>query len=307
VSPFPAPPGGSLGTFAADDGALLRHGLWPREAARGTVLTLGGFTEFIEKYLETVQDLLGRGFAVAALDWRSQGLSHRALANRHKIHADDFARHALDLRQFLERVVAPRLPGPYVVLAHSMGGHIALRYLHERPPLVRAAVLSAPMLDIALPRGLRGAVAALTGAGVALGLGSAYALGHRDYGAWKQRFEGNRLTSDPVRFARAHAAIAADPQLASGGATFGWVRAALRSIRLFSDPAYLAGFATPICIVQAGDDRVVCNTAQERFARHVRSCELHRIDGARHELLQERDELRDRFWAIFDAFVARHL
>ena len=68
-----------------------------------------------------------------------------------------------------------------------------------------------------------------------------------------------------------------------------------------------AAFRLAVCIVQAGDDKVVSNAAQDRFAERVPSCELHRIDGARHELLKERDELRDKFWGFFDGFVARIL
>lgn len=305
MTPRPMPPGGVIGHFEADDGAVLRHALWHRDGARGTVILQGGFTEFIEKHFESTQDLLDRGFAVAAMDWRSQGLSQRLVANPQKIHATDFARYVGDLAQFAERVVTPALPGPYLILAHSMGGHIALRYLHDRPAAIRAAVLSAPMVDVKLPEGTRWLISALVDAAVGLGFGESYAPGSRDYGPWKQRFDGNKLTSDPARFRETHDWIAADPMLASGGGTFGWVRAALRSVRLFRDRAYLAAFDTPICLVQAGNDQIVSNAAQDRFAAGVPCCELHRIDGALHELLKERDALRGRFWGFFDSFVAK--
>ena len=45
---------------------------------KGTVCIFPGRTEFIEKYFEVVRDLRARGFAVAVLDWRGQGLSDRA-------------------------------------------------------------------------------------------------------------------------------------------------------------------------------------------------------------------------------------
>jgi lysophospholipase len=307
VSPAPMPPGGAFATFAASDGAELRYALWPREGARGTVTLQGGFTEFIEKHFESVQDLLDRGFAVAAMDWRSQGLSQRRLTNSNKIHATSFRRYADDLHEFQDRIVTPALPGPYLILAHSMGGHITLRYLHNRPPSIAGAVLSAPMIDIALPARLRWAIAAVVNGAVSLGFDEAYAPGARDYGPWKQEFEGNALTSDPVRFADAHYWIARNARLASGGGTYGWLKAALRSVKLFDDRAYLDLFRTPICIVQAGDDKVVSNAAQDRFAERVPCCELHRVEGARHELLKERDALRDQFWAIFDEFAARHI
>lgn len=304
MSPAPMPSGGAFASFAAGDGAELRYALWPRDGARGTVTLQGGFTEFIEKHFESVQDLLGRGFAVAAMDWRSQGLSQRSVANPQKIHVTSFRRYADDLQEFQDRIVAPALPGPYLILAHSMGGHITLRYLHNRPPSIAGAVLSAPMVDIHLPAKLRWLIAGMVNGAVSLGFDEAYAPGAKDYGPWKQEFKGNKLTSDPVRFMDAHYWIARNRMLASGGGTYGWLKAALRSAALFNDRAYVDLFRTPICLVQAGGDGIVSNAAQERFAERVPSCELHRIDGARHELLKERDELRDRFWGFFDDFVA---
>jgi lysophospholipase len=306
VSARPPPDGGTFATFRADDGADLRYAFWPRPDARGTVILLGGFTEFIEKHYESTQDLLDRGFAVATMDWRCQGLSHRPLANRQKIHVADFARYVKDLSRFRDQVVEPVRSGPVVVLAHSMGGHHALRFLHDRPDAASCAVLSAPMIDIHAPDALRPLAEAMFFGATRLGLATCYAPGSRDYGPWKKRFEGNRLTSDPERFRQMHAEIDADPRLACGGATFGWVEAALQSISLMRQADYLAGFRTPLCLVQAGCDRIVDNRAQDRFAAAVPSAELHRIEDARHELLRERDDLRDRFWGFFDGFVARH-
>lgn len=307
MSARPPPAGATFGTFRADDGAALRYALWPREAARGTAILLGGFTEFIEKHYESTQDLLDRGFAVAAMDWRCQGLSDRPLPNRQKIHVRDFGRYVADLAAFHGTVVRPALPEPAVFLAHSMGGHIVLRYLHDRPGAAACAVLSAPMVDLPFPKALRPLAEAAFRIAARGGLAGRYAPGSRDYGPWKRRFEDNRLTSDPERFRQTHDEIDADPRLASGGATVGWVDAALRTIALMARPDYLAAFRTPLCLVEAGEDRIVSNAAVDRFAAAVPCAELHRIDGARHEMLRERDELRNRFWQIFDEFTDRML
>ena len=42
-------------------------------------------------------------------------------------------------------------PGRQYVTGHSMGGHIGLRYLYQHSSRFTAAVLTAPMLEIALP------------------------------------------------------------------------------------------------------------------------------------------------------------
>ncbi|HXZ17468.1 MAG TPA: alpha/beta hydrolase, partial [Roseiarcus sp.] len=80
------PPLGAIEEYvSAQDGVRLRSVRWtPVGSARGTVAVFGGRGEFVEKYFEIAGDLLARGFAVAALDWRGQGLSERALRNARK-------------------------------------------------------------------------------------------------------------------------------------------------------------------------------------------------------------------------------
>src|SRR6476619_2338838 len=110
--------------WLAGQGARLRYACWNASgtATRGTVVVLTGRGEFIEKYsTEVVGELLGRGFAVIALDWRGQGLSDRMLADRNKGHIDTFATYVADLQLFLDKVVVPVAPRPVLALCHSMG------------------------------------------------------------------------------------------------------------------------------------------------------------------------------------------
>ena len=59
----------------------------------------------------------------------------------------------------------------------------------------------------------------------------------------------------------------------------------------------------PLLIVAAGNDTVVSTRAIEAFSTRVKICQYLVIAGAKHEILQERDEIRDQFWAAFDAYV----
>ena len=95
--------------FLERAGARLRYACWNVPGtARGTVVVLTGRGEFIEKSAtEVVGELLGRGYAVIAMDWRCQGLSDRALADRNKGHIDNFSTYMADLRLFLDKIVTP--------------------------------------------------------------------------------------------------------------------------------------------------------------------------------------------------------
>jgi lysophospholipase len=294
---------GEEGHFSAADGTKIRYKIWPAHDAnrRGGVILLPGRSEFIEKYSETVQDLLDRGFWVAAMDWRGQGLSGRPLSNRHKHHLTSFAPMADDLEQFLNELEVLDLARPRIILAHSMGAHVALRFLHDHPAAVDGAVLSAPMVALTFAPFGRRLIRTITSLAMALGLGKLYAPGQTNYGTLQRSGANMRiLTSDPERFRAEHRWIAQNPDLALGGVTYGWLDAAMASIGEINANGYAEAIKTPLLVVQAGADRLIDNPRQEAFARRLPNAKFLKVEGARHEILNERDEYRDQFLAAFD-------
>src|ERR1700704_2100211 len=219
----PVPEGAVTGTLKTRDGVTLRFARWhPPPGRKGTVCLFQGRAEFIEKYYETVRDLRARGFAVATLDWRGQGLSERALRNSRKGYVRDFSRYDVDLDTFIREVVLPDCPPPFFALAHSMGASILLRAAYQGHRWFDRTVLLAPM--IALP-GMRRS--SLTRAGVKalrlFGLGGAYVPGGDASVMMQRPFTGNLLTSDPVRYARNVAVLEAEPSLAIGSPPGAWM------------------------------------------------------------------------------------
>ena len=299
----PAPSGGIEEHIHAADGVRLRTARWPAIAEpRGTIAVLGGRGEFIEKYFEIVQDLLSRGFAVVAMDWRGQGGSERPLRNARKGHVDDFSLFERDLEALVGAILTPHCPRPWFGLCHSMGGTVLLLAAEaERCPFERL-VLTSPMIAI---KGVkhRGPTRFLVEALDACGLGGAFAPRAGSDTLWLRAFQGNVLTSDPVRFDRIAKVVAAAPDLRLGGPTIGWIHAAFRVMTRFEEVNFPRAILTPILIVASGADRVVDVAATERFASRLRAGRIVVIEGAEHELMVERDLFRDQFWAAFDQFV----
>lgn len=301
----PIPDGAVCEWLNAEDGTQLRVARWtPGSAKRGTVVFLNGRTEFIEKYFEVFRDLLARGFAVASLDWRGQGLSDRALANPHKGHVSDFSLFIDDLDHVMQTFVLPTCPGPHVVLSHSMGGNIALRYLSQHPDVFRAACFSAPMFGIGqASRPSRGAKFLASGA-AAVGLSTTYVpFAGGDFGPENSRFEGNALTSDRARFERFTAQIEAEPRLALGAPTLGWAQQAIASMDALHEPAFAEAIQTPIRVCSAGEDTLVSTPAQVEISRRLPKAKHVVIEGSRHELLVEVDAYRDRMLGVFDELL----
>ncbi|HXX03648.1 MAG TPA: alpha/beta hydrolase [Xanthobacteraceae bacterium] len=299
----PVPDSAVTGMLKTADGVNLRFARFaPPAGRRGTVCILPGRTEWIEKYFETVRDLRSRGFAVAILDWRGQGLSDRPLADRHKGHVRSFSEYDIDLETFMREVVLPDCPPPLFALAHSMGATILIRAVHRGHRWFDRIVLSTPMLGIAFLTSMT--VTSLVVRVLRLsGLGTMYVPGRFPGVLDLRPFVGNILTSDPVRFARNAAILEAEPMLGLGGPTVGWCDAAFRAMRVMREPSYPANIRQPILIVAAGRDAVVSNQAIEDFAALLRAGSHLVINGAQHELLMEQDRYRTQFWAAFDAFV----
>jgi lysophospholipase len=290
--------------ISASDGTRLRTGVFEPEKKSGRVcVLLSGQTEFIEKYNEVIGELNARGFTVATFDWRGQGGSVRALSDPLKSHVGDFAEYDEDLASFLDQVVTPISPVPPLVLAHSLGGHIALRALHDRPGLFRAAVLTAPMLAVATRGYPDFLVRIVTALYDKCGRGNQFAWGMAGRGPFLIDFTTQLCTSDAERFARTQAILKAHPALRLAGPTWRWITAAYRSMRPQTRPGYAQAIAAQVLIVGAGRDRIVLTQAEREFAARMPNGKFVELEESEHEILMEADAIRARFWQAFDAFV----
>jgi lysophospholipase len=292
----PIPLGVSVGYLKGKGNIRLRYARWPSalKERHGTVCVFPGRSEFIEKYFEVVGELRRRGFAVAVLDWRGQGGSGRLLRNSLKGHVKSFADYEDDVARFMNDVALPDCPPPYYALAHSMGATVLLKAATQRGCWFSRMVMTAPMLKIAqLPMAPRAMSVATTGLSLC-GMGRfAVPGGMKEY-LTNQRFEGNTLTGDHERFLR---------NLSVGPPTFGWVRSALAAMAAIESEKFPNRLRVPVLMLAAGDDRIVSSKVVEQFADRLKVGTQLLLRGSRHEILQERDLIREQFWAAFDAFV----
>lgn len=298
----PVPQGADCARVVTNDGFHLRAMSVRVSNARGTVVILGGRADFIERYFETARDLMARGYCVASVDFRGQGGSQRLAKRRLRGHVNRFEEYDEDIRAFMTQVVLPDCPPPYYVLAHSTGGNIILRVIRTRN-WFKKCVLVSPLIDLNYGGWPLSVTKLLTSLAMALRLHWAFLPGRRHTPFGRNDFAGNPLTGDQRRWNRDSAVLEIAPSLGTGGPTFGWLSAALRSIATLRGMKFAKGLRCPVLIVAAGLDSIVDNEATRRFTERVAGVSLIIIREALHEILLERDEIRGQFFAAFDAFV----
>ena len=252
---------GDAGSLSAADGVKLAL----RRArvacgVRAEVVLVHGLGEHAGRYGHVAAALAERGLRMCGWDLRGHGRSEgeRGDAERYELLVDD-----------LERVVAhfTREGSPWFLLAHSLGGQVALRYLEERQPRCAGAAIFAPWLRLAFdPPWWKLALAR-----AALRIRPAFAQGTGN--AWA------RLSRDTV-----HLASLPDLEMVhhriSARLYFGMMAAGEAVL------AEAARLRVPLLLLHGEDDPITCHRATRELCERAGSADktLRLCPGTRHEI-----------------------
>ncbi len=277
----------------------IRYGFVKHETPLGTVVLLGGLSEFAEKYFETIHDLIDRKLSVFTMDWAYQGLSTRTHKNIQRRHSDGYEQDISDLHFFINNYVQPQSKDlPLILVGHSMGGHIGIRYLMMHPGIFKTAAFSAPMLGIKQIQ--------LFEIGIKILLillkpfKDRYVPGGSDWHEKMRKSDGSDIfSSDPLRDQIHNAWCLHNPNLQVGSPTLGWLWESMNSIRAL-DRNVLSKIQIPALLTAAGEDQIVVNQAIQDAATNIPNAEYLEIQGAHHEILMEQDQYRMQFFKAFD-------
>lgn len=272
----------------------------PQENNAKCIVISSGRTEGYLKYKELSFDLYNQGYSIFLLDHRGQGISQRLLENPHKGYVEDFQFYVDDLAYFIDNIVAKQCKTKPYLLAHSMGGAIAARYLQDFPTKIEAAVLSSPMLGFnsgGIPEFIAEPLIK-TSAQLNQWFDDTpwYFLGQKDFS--QDDFKDNWLMHSQERYQEFSQLYQNTAEIQLGGITIHWLITSLTALeKLFAN---IDKITTPTIVLQAGDEKIVNNQSQDDFC-----AELHRqqpqscpggkavtIDNAYHELFFESDEYR---------------
>tara|TARA_B100001027_G_scaffold214896_1_gene187863 strand:- start:163 stop:1110 length:948 start_codon:yes stop_codon:yes gene_type:complete len=298
-------PDGSAYYFPLDNGNKLRVAFWNLEGKKGTIILQSGRTEFIEKYYEVISEFIDRGFCVAMMDWRGQGLSSRKTNNERIGHIDKFETYDQDLVRVVNECFKSKCPDPFIGFGHSMGGCLMTSYFISPENELSRCILSAPMVSVRANAVSRRAVS-LLGIFENLGLG-AFPMQRpswdEDSGWQEEPFLENALTTDKVRFNRTFKFLSQFPDLGVRGVTVGWLKHALKRTNDFKLLDWSLVIKKPLLLLDATNDKLVNSSINRKLLGQSVLTTIISMES-QHEIMMEKDEIRKKAWDAIDQFLS---
>lgn len=270
-------------TITTPDGLALFSQAWlPDDAPRAVVLLVHGVGEHSDRYQHVAAHLVGRGYAVYAIDHRGHGRS-----DGDRAFIRDFQQYVDDLRLLFEQIRAEQPGAPVFIYGHSMGSIIALlfalRYQNELAGVITTG--TALRLPINLPPVL------------------AYPV------MWLAKLAGRAPVIPPIelgglsRDPQVIDAYTADPLVYSGRMRLGWSVALVRGASEVEQR--LPELCLPIIALHGADDPITLPASADIVRERAGSDDLtvRVYPGLRHEIHHEPEQgqVLDEIAAWLDA------
>jgi len=266
------------------DPATIRYALFRNSDVPMSrcIVYFQGRAEWIEKNMELPDSLaLPADCGFLTLDHRGQGASggERAYIDSYDTYVDD-----------AKRVIDAELGNlPFAVLAHSMGGLIAVYGNLTDKIHPHSMALSAPLFQIPndpMPRPMSRVAASIL---TKVGWGKVRSGAGRHE---KTPFERNRLTHDYEMFQ-----IVKNSPYYVPSATFGWVTATFAAIDFIYRPENLQKLSAPTLVFSPSEERVVDPVGHTTWVAAASQnakveVNLALIHGSKHELFSEVPDIR---------------
>lgn len=266
------------GRVQTSDGLELFWQSWRPHRPVGVITLIHGLAEHSSRYRATAHWFATHGWALYACDLRGHGLSADG-RQPGRVHVDEFDDYSRDVDAILGLVREQESNLPRVILGHSMGGLIALRYVIRHPDRLDGAVISSPGLAVhpdAQPSKLMELAARV------LSRISPHLLFPSD-------LDANAISRDPA-VVKAYI----DDPLVSGKVSARWYTSITRAMAEIQGEA--AQLRTPTLLMQSGADKLVDPTAARQWVDHVpvENIEFVLWDGLYHEMFNEpeKDQVR---------------
>ncbi len=275
------------------------------DAPRGTVLVLHGFTECAEKFSELIYSLLQNGFSAVAYDQRGHGHSWRddqVKDDPSLTQVSDFNEYEQDLSAVCEAVLN-KMPKPWMIFAHSMGGAVASLFLERHPDVFSRAVLCAPMIAANLGGIPQPVTTALCHVFEMLGMGKKRVFVSKPY-AGPEDFDTS-CANGRERFDWYDQLKQKHKEYWNNGPSYSWTLEAIRVSKWLLAKGAAEKITCPVRLYSADDDHSVMPEPQKLFISRVKQGERVFVKDSRHEIYRSKDEVLFPWWHDVLSFLKK--
>jgi alpha-beta hydrolase superfamily lysophospholipase len=252
--------------FNAADGIALAVYDENVPSPRARIVIVHGYAEYSGRYNEVVRDLAASNFECHLFDLRGHGHSGGVPA-----HVSRFGLYVEDTRAAVERVQSlASAPAPLIIVAHSLGGLIALELVRQYPKICDAIAVSSPFLGPAFHIPLHRKLIARVASRIAPAL------------PFRNEINPKAVSTDP----EVVAAYASDP-LIRRTTTPRWFTEVAKAQRTLLQLA--AEIHAPLLMLLGTDDRLADHHLGKRLFDDVSSSDktIKVYSGFRHEVFNE--------------------
>jgi acylglycerol lipase len=251
-------------TVTAPDGLRIYVRRYEVDNPRAYVIVAHGFGEHSGRYGALTEHLILNRYCTVLYDHRGHGLSDGLPG-----HVESFDEYEDDLDKIVSSIRA-RGQNRLFLIAHSMGGLVALRYVARKNSEFAGVIVSAPLIEVAVPVPAHKLMIAKVGARMAPRL------------RLDNEIDPALLSRDPA----VGRAYANDP-LVNRKVSTKWFAEATRAMSEVTESA--AQIITPILVMHGTEDKLASVDATKRLFERIGSSdkELVIYPGVYHELFNE--------------------
>lgn len=278
------------GTFTGVNKINIQYRTLIRDTAKNCLVILPGRTEPLEKYAEVIYDLLsrnsGENLNFYLMDHRGQGSSGRMKSPHDMGHVDRFDNYVRDLETFIANQKLDQVCDQKFLLAHSLGGGIAVAYILKNPKTFDRVALTSPMLKIMTKPYSYKVARAIVQASTGVGRGAKFAIGQKGFNP-DLKFEENTFTTSPVRFKMAMDMYEIYPVTKLGGVSNRWILEVMKATDRMRSRYHEIN--VPMRIFEAGIEVYSEPSEMEKICNQSASCKRLFLKSAKHEVLMDKD------------------
>lgn len=296
----------SSGTFIGEKNNKIYFEKYIVKNEKGRIVISHGFTECIEKYMEIIYYFTREGYSTFIMEHRGHGRSGSLGANNTtQINVEDFNYYISDLKLFIDNEVSINSKSKLFLFSHSMGGAIGIMFLEKYPTYFSKAILSSPMLQIAIgkvPVFLARVVAKLA---LLMGKGDEFILGNMPYDSNYDFFLAS--TSNESRYTYYYREIVGNSKLQRGGGSYKWLYESLKGMNYILKKKNIKKIKAQVLLFQSGRDDLVGASGIRKFIKRCNKSKLIKFDKAKHEIYLENNDILEEYLDIIFEFLEKEI